>query len=457
MSTTLIQGGSIITMGPAGVLQNGYLLIEDSRIIALGTDLPTDLRPDRTLNASGMVITPGLIDSHFHTCQQLERGLLARVNAAGLFRNPVWAYILIPWESLLTQEDIRLSALAAYTDALRSGTTCIAEHGGRHPEILAQSIETVGLRGLLAMSTMDMDPTGLKLPSNMIYSTKEALELGTELVTRYPFNSESLVRGVYSLRQIIVCTAELIAQTIALAEEHQTMVQTHANEGHYEVDYARNRYNLRPAEYLASIGGLSQRVIAAHSVLLSENEVELFAKHGVKVAHCPRGNFASLGPGRLPLFRRLGVTIGLGSDGAFGGNIDLFEAMRISLVCQRLAFGSSFLDPSVATPTQMLEMATIGSARTIGLDHEIGSLEVGKRADLIILKPSLSTLPGNGIDNLVTTFSSRNVHHVFVNGRQVITGGEITTIDENALTTEVAQRVPVLQDRFLQHLHRSQS
>jgi 5-methylthioadenosine/S-adenosylhomocysteine deaminase len=367
----------------------------------------------------------------------------------GKMMQPGWARILIPFEAALTEEQVRLSTTAACTNAIRVGTTFLSEHGGHFPNTIGEAMTKVGIRGLVTNSTCDMNATRLPLPANMVVSTEEALRRNLEVVLGW----SGLVTGCFSLRQITVCTPELIQRTITLAREHNRPVQTHANEGHYEIEFALREHGTRPIVYLAGIGGLAPGVIAAHSVLMAEEEVEAFAAHGVGVACCPRGNFGGLGRGQLPLMRRLDVPLGIGSDGAGGGSIDLFEAMRMASTCLDLEFGTFCDRRGVFSPYELLQMATIGGARVVGQEDRIGSLEVGKYADLVVLRPDIGSLPVNDpITTVVQSCSGRNVVQVFVSGQQVMKNGVITTIDEAALRQEVVEQAPRIQERFLENL-----
>lgn len=456
----LIKNATIVTMGSAGIIEQGSLVIDGTRITSIGSPSTSTFIDDKTvdevIDAAGKIVMPGLIDTHFHTCQQLMRGIRAAIVRRGT-RYPYWKHYLIPFESQLTPEDAHLSGMAAYTNMIRVGTTCFAEHGGRHPEQLARAAQMVGIRGLIAVSTMDMD-TGLPaLPENMLFSTEEALENNLEVVRRWPFDNDSddsLLRGVFSLRQIVVCTPQLIEKTAQLAAEHATMVQTHANEGHYELYYALDHHGMRPADYLASLGFLGPNVIAAHSVLLGDKELGLYAEHQVGIAHCPVANFASLGMAKLVQMRKLDMKVGIGTDGANGGSLDLFEAMKLSRIAQSLHYGAPYLDAEVVSPFDLVTMATIGGARVCGLDDEIGSLEVGKRADLIILEPGLNALP---IDDpyfaIVNSLHGSDVDDVIVNGQPVMRDGKILTVDEEAIAREVAVRAPRLQQALLERIH----
>ena len=458
--TILIKNATIVTMGPKGIIYDGLLTVDGTRIVSLESQnentFDLENSADEVIDAAGKIIMPGLIDSHFHTCQHLMRGMGAAIARRGT-RYPFWKNYLIPFESQLTPEDVYLSGMAAYTNLIRVGTTCFAEHGARHPEQLVKAAEDIGIRGLMAISTMDMD-TGLPaLSENMLFSTEEAIEKNLDVVQRWPFKNDSddsLLRGVFSLRQITVCTPQLIQKTAQLAMEYETMVQTHANEGHYELYHALDHHGMRPANYLASLDFLNSNVIAAHSVLLSDQEVELYAKHQVGVAHCPTPNFTSLGMAKLAQMRKLDIKIGIGTDGANRGSLDLFEAMKLSSIGQSLHYGAPYLDTTVVSPFEIVTMATLGGAQVCGLDEEVGSLEIGKRADILILTPGLNSLP---IDDpyfaIVNSLRGSDVGDVIVNGQIVMRNSKILNVDEEEIARQVSVRAPQLRQTVLDSLN----
>tara|TARA_Y100000994_G_scaffold26822_2_gene18958 strand:+ start:6775 stop:8154 length:1380 start_codon:yes stop_codon:yes gene_type:complete len=458
--TILIKNATIVTMGPKGIIYDGLLTVDGTRIISLESQnentFDLENNADEVIDAAGKIVMPGLIDSHFHTCQHLMRGMGAAIARRGT-KYPFWKNYLIPFESQLTPEDVYLSGMAAYTNLIRVGTTCFAEHGARHPEQLVKAAEDIGIRGLMAISTMDMD-TGLPaLSENMLFSTEEAIEKNLDVVQRWPFKNDSddsLLRGVFSLRQITVCTPQLIQKTAQLAMEYETMVQTHANEGHYELYHALDHHGMRPANYLASLDFLNSNVIAAHSVLLSDQEVELYAKHQVGVAHCPTPNFTSLGMAKLAQMRKLDIKIGIGTDGANRGSLDLFEAMKLSSIGQSLHYGAPYLDTTVVSPFEIVTMATLGGAQVCGLDEEVGSLEIGKRADILILTPGLNSLP---IDDpyfaIVNSLRGSDVGDVIVNGQIVMRNSKILNVDEEEIARQVSVRAPQLRQTVLDSLN----
>ena len=456
----LIKNATIVSMGSLGVINDGLIVIDGTRIVSIDpqdkntSDIENNV--DKVIDATGKIVMPGLIDSHFHTCQHLMRGMGAAIARHGT-RYPFWKNYLVPFESQLTPEDVYLSGVAAYTNLIRVGTTCFAEHGGRHPEQLVKAAEDVGIRGLMAISTMDMDTGIPALPDNMLFSTEEAIEKNLEVVRRWPFqNSDdnSLLRGVFSLRQITVCTPQLIQKTAELATENKTMVQTHANEGYYELYHALDHHGMRPANYLASLDFLNPNVIAAHSVLLSDQEVELYAKHQVGVVHCPTPNFTSLGMTKLAQMRKLDIKVGIGTDGANRGSLDLFEAMKLSSVGQSLHYGAPYMDTNVVSPFELVTMATLGGARVCGLDEEIGSLEIGKRADLLILNPGLNALPiDDPYFSIVNSLRGSDVDDVIINGQIVMRNSKILNVNEEEIARQVSMRAPQLRQTVLDNIN----
>jgi 5-methylthioadenosine/S-adenosylhomocysteine deaminase len=257
------------------------------------------------------------------------------------------------------------------------------------------------------------------------------------------------VQAWLALRQLIVCSEELWEAFRDLSSELDVRVHTHLAEGTYEVDYATERWGKRPAEYLEHIRFLSPRVLAAHSILLSQREVDLYAQRGVAVAHCPLGNYL-IGPPKIPEMWRRGIPVGIGSDGASNGSIDLFQAMHISWVAQQSHFGTPWHDRSVFSPEDLLSIATNGGAGVIGHGDELGSLKVGKRADLLLVHPQELDLqpvydPGFTVSRGVT---GRDVETVIVDGKLVMKDRHLLTLDEEQLRARIDERWPRIMQRF---------
>jgi 5-methylthioadenosine/S-adenosylhomocysteine deaminase len=446
----LVVGGDVITMdAERKVIGGGAIAVREGKITWVGTAAEAQHRfdADRNVQAAGRIVLPGLVDTHFHTGQQLLRGKITELARRRQLKLPIWRNYLIPFESVLTEEDMYLSAQIAYANLLRVGTTCFTDAGGPHPDEMARAAMDLGIRGLVAQSTMDV---GDGLPASMKFSTKEAIDRNVSLIKKWGVSAvERRVGAWLSLRQLLVCSRELWEAFRDLSDESGSRVHIHLAEGTYEVDYAAEHWGKRPTEYLEELGFLGPQVHAAHSILLSSHEVDLYAEHDVSAAHCPLGNFI-IGPPKVPEMRRRGIRIGLGTDGASTGSLDLFEAVRVSFVAMQSNFGTLWHDRSALSLEDLLEMATLGGAKALGMGDHIGSLEVGKQADFVVANVSDWDMQPV-YDPMFTAsrgLTGRDVETVVVEGKIVVDGGVVTSVDEAELRARLAERWPMIMNRF---------
>lgn len=446
----LVLGGDVVTMDPdRTVVRGGAVAVREGRITWMGTTAEAQRRfgAARRIEAAGRIVLPGLVDTHFHTGQQLLRGKITELARRRQLKLPIWRNYLIPFESVLTDEDMYLSAQIAYANLLRVGTTCFTDAGGPHPDEMARAAMDLGIRGLVAQSTMDV---GDGLPASMKFSTAEAIERNVSLIKTWGVSAvERRVGAWLSLRQLLVCSRELWEAFRDLSDESGSRVHIHLSEGTYEVEYAAEHWGTRPTEYLEELGFLGPRVHAAHSILLSANEIDLYAERHVSAAHCPLGNFI-IGPPKVPEMRRRAIRVGLGTDGASTGSLDLFEAMRVSFVALQSNYGTPWHDRSALSLEDLLEMATLGGAQALGMGDHIGSLEVGKQADLVIANPGDWDLQPV-YDPMFTAsrgLTGRDVETVIVDGKVVVEGGVVSSVDEAELRARLAERWPVIMSRF---------
>lgn len=449
----LIKGCDAVTLDDAGaVISDAAIAVAGSRIVWIG---PTSLagrlpRPASVLDGAGRIALPGLIDAHVHTAQQLLRGKLAELSRKGPLRNPPWKNYYVPFESLLDAEDIYLSGLIAYTNMVRGGTTCFAEAGGPHPDAMGRAAKEVGIRGFIALSTVDRTTAvgGPGVPDAMLMTTDEAYKRNVELVRRW--QGEELVRGWLSLRQIIVCSPELIKAMGAAARDLGVKIHTHLAEGTYEVDYALEKFGKRPTEYLDDLGVLGGHLHCAHSVILAPEEVDLYAKHRVSACHCAMGNYG-IGIPRLHEMWRRGIDIGMGTDGAASaGTLDMFEVMHCARVGQQALVGHPFHIRNPMSNEELLRVVARGGARALAMDAEIGSLEVGKRADIALVDKEESNQMGAADPLFIasTTVVGRDVRSVVVNGRVVMKEREMLTVDLDEIRARLARRRPDIMARY---------
>ncbi len=444
----LIRGGDIVTVDTAGtVIADGAIAIEGGRIAWIGANAAVDgaFTATTTLDNSGRIAMPGMIDAHVHTAQQLLRSKIAQIGRLRPPKNPIWKNYFIPFESILTPDDVYLSGLVAYTNMLRVGTTCFAESGGPHPDEMGRAALKTGIRGLIALSTIDQ---GQNLPASMLMTTDQALRANVDLVARWA--KQDRVTASLALRQIIVCTPELVKAMAAAARDLDVKIHTHLCEGIYEIDFALEKFGMRPAEYLANIGALDYHLHCAHSVILSAEEVDLYVQHRPSTCHCAFNNYR-IGTPRLREMWRRGIDVGLGTDGAAAwGTLDIFQVAHFARLGQQMTAGTPWhqIDPLPAE--EILRIATVGGARALGLAADIGQLTVGRRADIILVDASESD-QAPMMDPLFTaanTVIGRDVRTVLVDGRLVMKEREILTVDMDALRDRLSRRLPDLMERF---------
>ena len=444
----LVEGADIVVFDDAGTeIRDGSIAIAGNSIAWLGpaAESSEQVRAKATIDGRGLIAMPGFVDAHVHTAQQFLHGKISAIRRRGELKSPMWSRYLIPFESGLEPEDVYCSGLAAYASMISSGTTCFLEAGGPFPDEMGRAADEIGIRGRIALSTMDMDES---IPAGSRFTTSEALRRNEDLVKRW--QDHPRVNAWLSLRQIMVNTSELTRGMSALANQLNAPIHTHLAEGTYEVDYAISKWGLRPAEYLESIGALHQHVHAAHSVALSLNELDLYQTRNVSACHCAFNNYTMGAPRVLEMLHR-GIRLGLGTDGAATrGSLDMFEVVHAATVGQQAVGGTPYhIDPPISHE-QMLTAAIRGGARAARLEKRIGSLEIGRLADLILVE---STSPAQfpNYDPRITLAESTvgpNVRTVIIDGRVVMKDRVLLTVDLAAMKERLRRQYGVLMDRF---------
>ena len=448
----LLSGCDVVTIdGKNSVIRDGAVAIRGNKIAWIGkaSAAKRNVVAKSTVDGSGQIAMPGLIDAHVHTAQTLLRGKIAEISRRRQVKIPVWRNYYIPFESMLTDDDVYLSGLLCYANMISVGTTCFAEAGGPHPDAMGRAAIDTGIRGFVSLNTVDQ---GANVPKTMITSTKKAYDGNVALVKRWQGTKQGTdrVQAWLSLRQIIVCSPELISAMSQAARALDVKIHTHLCEGVYEIDYALEKFGKRPTEYLAALGALNRYMHCAHSVLLSADEMDLYVKHKPSACHCAFGNY-HIGPHRLSEMWRRGIDIGLGTDGAASwGSLDIFQVAHMARVGQQAIMGTPLAYRNVMPSETLLKVATNGGARALGIEKEIGSLEVGKKADILLVSR-------NELDHLplydpyfvaANTIVGRDVRTVVIDGNVVMKDRELLTVDREEIDRRLAERLPHLMERF---------
>lgn len=436
---TLLKHAMIVTMDDKGqVYTNGNLLFEDDRILQAGTAPVDENTCDEVLDLTGKLILPGLVNTHVHTSQQLARGLADDVDLLTWLHDRIW-----PYESSMTEEDSYISTLFCAAEQIKAGVTAIAEPGGQFVSGMAKAIEEAGIRAKLANSVMDC---GEGLPKAWQHSTEEELNRQEEDIQRFHGTADGRIEVWFGIRTIFNATDELMLRTKELADRYSVGIHMHVAEAKSEVEYVKERLGVQTVTHLKDLGFLGPNLLAAHTVWLTDGEVEMFREHGVKVSHNPASAMRVLGFARVPRMLQEGICVAIGTDGAPTNNrMDMVDEMWVTSLIHK----GWRLDPTVVKAQEILRMATANGAKALQDGLLYGSLEPGKKADLIIINPdSVGMQPMHDpIANLVTSMHSTNVESTICNGKWLMRDRKILTFDEKALIQEAKLRAESIRSR----------
>ena len=401
------------------------IVIRDGVILEIRKhgDSETVYEANETVDGGERLYLPGFIDSHMHTGQQLLRGRV--LDAMPM----IWKRIMLPFESTLNEEKMRLSAELAALDMIRSGTCGFIDAGSYFMDKAAEVYETSGLRGALSVSTMDEEG----LPASIAMTAEEAIEKTDILFER--FHGKGNLKVFYSLRSLISCSEDLIERAAIRAREKGTTLQAHMNEYPGEITPFLSRFQKRPYEFLDAKGILGPWFLGAHSLLLSEEEKDLMCDRQVRICHCPFSNCGKAVPETPSLLRRQ-IPVGIGTDGAAHGGLSLWNEMRIFRSVMNVTCGVPLAEPAIMPAKTILDMVTKGGAACLG--EETGTIAVGKRADLIGIDLDAPHLWIHGVisNTLVESVSAEDVKNVIVGGRMLMKNREILTLDEEKIRRE---------------------
>jgi 5-methylthioadenosine/S-adenosylhomocysteine deaminase len=434
--TTLIHNATILTMNDRLEVFEGAVLVRDGRIAAAGPDVrgPADVIVD----AQGGYLLPGFVQTHVHLCQTLFRGSADDMPLLEWLRRRVW-----PLEAAHTPDTLRASVRLAAAELLLSGTTTVLTMETVHDtDVVFEALAEIGLRATVGKCMMDASS---EAPARLQERTRSSIDESLALKKRWDGAAGGRLRAAFAPRFAVSCSTELLETVATLAGEDRAIVHTHASESRDEVEVVRQlsggRSNL---EYLAHTGLATSRLCVAHCIWISEAEQALIAERGVKVLHCPGSNL-KLGSGIAPVtdLRRRGVSVSLGADGAACNNrLDMFEEMRLAATLQAVRCA-----PGALTARDVLTMATREGARALGLDDEIGSLEAGKRADLIVIDRGRTHLAPD-IDpwsSIVYAARGSDVRLTMVDGEILVRDFEATQLDTDEVTAAARAAVATLR------------
>jgi 5-methylthioadenosine/S-adenosylhomocysteine deaminase len=374
MATTLIRNATILTMNDALEIIEGAVMVREGRILSVGAEPSAPC--DHVINAGGDYLLPGFIQTHLHLCQTLFRSYADDMPLLEWLQRRIW-----PMEAAHSPSTLRAAVRLAAAELLLSGTTTALTMETVHDtDVVFETLAEVGLRATVGKCMMDSDDN---VPSRLREDTQRSIDESVALRARWDGASHGRLRAAFAPRFAVSCSRRLLEAVAALSASDRVIVHTHASESRDEVDVVRRLSGgLSNLEYLNATGLASERLCAAHCVWVSEAEQALMAERDVKVMHCPGSNL-KLGSGIAPVvdMRQRGICVSLGADGAACNNrLDMFDEMRLAATLQAIRRA-----PGSLTARDALWMATREGARALGLQDELGSVEPGKRADLILV------------------------------------------------------------------------
>jgi 5-methylthioadenosine/S-adenosylhomocysteine deaminase len=431
----VVRGGTIVTMNERGdVIEDGAVAVHRGRIVALGkrVDIEKSYAGRETIEARGRVVMPGLINGHTHVPMTLFRGL-----ADDLDLNEWLTKFIFPAEAKNVTEDfVRVGTRLGLAEMIRGGTTTYCDMY-YFEDAIADETAKAGVRGVLGETVIDFPVADNKTFAEAMTYTEKYIE---------KWRGHALITPAIAPHAPYTVSEEHLKAVRDLSNRLKATIVIHVAETRKEVEDVTRDHNASPVAYLARIGFLYDRVIAAHTVHLTTEEIELLKRLGTGAVHNPQSNMKlASGVARVPEMLRSDVALGLGTDGAASNNdLDMWEEMDTAAKLHKLTTN----DPRVVAAREVLEMATIRGARALHLEREIGSLERDKRADLIVVDmDALNQTPiYNVYSHLVYATKAADVRTVVIEGRVVMRDRRLLTLDEEAIKRDArAYRVRISQ------------
>lgn len=434
MGKLLIRGADLVTMSPdSQIIHHGALVVEDDKIIFVGQekDLPERWDYQQIIAAEDQVVIPGMINTHCHAAMTLFRSYADDLPLQKWLETEIW-----PIEAKLTPEDVYWGSMGAIVEMIKSGITCFADMYF-HMDETAKAVEEAGIRGVLSHGMVGVGPNGQK-----------DLKIGRQFSLDWEGKADGRIRTMLGPHAPYTCPPDYLRQVLELAADLNVPLHIHLCETLLEVNNIEKEYGQTPIQFVHGLGLFEHRVLAAHCVHLSDEDFSILQEaSALGIAHNPQSNM-KLASGIAPVQRMLdaGLTVGIGTDGASSNNnLDFLEEVRTATLLQKVGT----MDSTALPAGKCLQMATLLGSKAINQDDQLGTLEVGKKADLLILdfnKPHLVPRH-NIISHLVYAAQSSDIQTVMINGQIVMENRQMKTVDEERVIFELERSAKNLVSR----------
>ncbi|MFX0096155.1 MAG: amidohydrolase [Candidatus Hodarchaeota archaeon] len=415
----LIRNCTVLPI-PGQIIENGMIGVDGNRISYVGK-VKKGAKGETEVDGENMIAMPGLINCHTHVPMTIFRGVAEDKNAGDWFNEIIW-----PLEEKLSPDDIYWGTLLGCLEMIRSGTTCFSDMYYMEDKV-ARAVEGIGIRGVLALGVIE---NGDKKRG------EQGLKAGIDFIRKYNKSANGRIRTWLGPHAPYTVSPELLKRFREEADRLGVGLHIHLAELLDMKKLVKDKYGTSPVRFLDSLGFLKGDVLAAHCIHISDEELKILVRRDVKIAYNPISNMKiAAGIARIYDLLKSGAIVGIGTDSAASNNsLDMFQTMKFAALLQKI----NYMNPEILPIDEILGMATIGGARALGLEKEIGSLQVGKIADIILVntrKPHL-TPSNNHKANLVYSANGADIDTVIIDGRIVMINRQVTTVDEE----EVMQR-----------------
>ncbi|PLX15804.1 MAG: N-ethylammeline chlorohydrolase [Candidatus Muiribacterium halophilum] len=408
----ILKNGTLLTYNSKGdfIKKNCDIKIVDDKITDICEPNTIITENSDCIDCTDKYITPGFIQTHIHLCQVLFRGSADDMELLDWLKKRIW-----PLESLHTKSSIDISSRLGLAEVIAGGTTTIVDMGTtRHTEIIAENIIKSGIRAFFGKTMMDEE----SIPEYIKEDTDTSLSEVEDLINKYHNSASGRVKYAVSPRFAVSCTDTLMREAAKIADKHGLLYHTHASENKKEVEIVKNRSGYRNIEYFEKNEIASDRLILAHCIWVDDSERDIMKEYDIKVMHCPGANLKlASGISPIPDYLDRGITVSLGGDGApCNNNLSIFNEMRLAALIQKPIHG-----PLSMNAYTVFNMATVGGAKTVGLEDSIGTVEVGKKADINIIDLDMfhSTPYSDPVSAIVYAANPMNIDSVIIDGKKI--------------------------------------